>query len=106
MLRSLRATEPIAEVSVRRLGSEPVRRTQELRNVEPGSAPHHFILTSCRPCWVPPWAVLVIVIVVPIADPFPGIPGHVIDAVGTPALFERPYWDQGQMVVPFLSSVI
>ena len=44
--------------------------------------------------------------VIPVIDPFPGIAGHVIDAIGTLAHFEHPNRNQRHMVSPLLLAKI
>ena len=54
---------------------------------------------SCR---IPRRAGLIIVRVIPVADPFPDIPRHVIDAIGALSVFKSPHRCQCAVVVPML----
>ena len=55
-----------------------------------------------RSCRIPQRAGLVIVRVIPVADPFPDIPGHVINTIGALSVFKHPHRRQRAMVVPML----
>src|SRR5580765_7059166 len=78
------------------------RGAQTLRTAAPRAATDYFVIALWRSCRVLRRAVLVIVSVIPIADPLPDIPGHVIDAIWTLARFKHPYWRQCPMIAPFL----
>src|SRR4029077_11674311 len=88
----LGAPKPGDVLASERRGIEvPVRSSQASRTGVPGTATDHFEPTrwrSCRAIWR---AILVVVIVIPVADPFPNIPGHVIDPIGTFAGLQRPH---------------
>src|SRR6185437_6555701 len=105
-LRGLRATEPVAELPTRWFGIEPEGRTQKFLKIKPITASHDFRLTLRRSLRILGRTLLVGVMVIPVVDPFPGIAGHVVNAVGALAHFEHSYRNQGHMVRPFLLAEI
>src|SRR6185312_564350 len=105
-LRGLRATEPVAELPTRWFGIEPEGRTQKFLKIKPIPASHDFRLPLLRSLWILGQALLVIVMVIPVVDPFPDIAGHVVDAIGTLAHFEHSHRNQGHMVRPFFLAEI
>src|SRR5512147_2428708 len=92
-LRCLRAAKPVAELPTRWIGIVTERGTQKLLNIPPVPAPHDFRLTRCRSLRILRWALLVVVMVIPVVDPFPDIARHIIKAIGTLAQFEHPHRD-------------
>jgi hypothetical protein len=65
-----------------------------VRIAAPRATPQHFGFAHWRSCRVLRRTCLVKVIVIPVADPFPDIPGHVIDAIGNFAGLQRPHRHQ------------
>src|ERR1043166_3500252 len=62
------------------------------RNPLRNRATDHFGNPRCRSGRVPRRGGAVIVIILPVADPLPDIPGHIIDAIGALAIFKHPHW--------------
>ena len=100
MLRILRASEARKVLAPeRRRIPVPVRRAQRARAAVPRSATNPFVPTRWRSSRISRRAGSIIVMVIPVTDPFPDIPCHVIEPIGTLALFEGSHWRQGSMIV-------
>ena len=106
-LRSFRAPKPVVVAPVvRRWAAVPIRGMEGLRPAVPRAALQHFEVPSFRSLRVLRRTVLVIDVVLPAADPSPGIPGHIIDARGTLTIFQCSHRYQRRMLVPVLFPIV